>query len=369
MDKQEKALTEEPVKRESPKAEEPKYEREAVIPAEAPKRSFKQKVREAFTWKNILAWLKANSTTIIPVLGFALCILVFSIIPPIATGRTIWTPVFWKQFVERSITLMIISLGAIFIYSMGAMDISVGASAGVASIILALVSNATGHLFVGILVALLFTIVCAAINASVGEFLGLPAVIGSIFLMFFAGGIQAIYFTNVEGITLYGDYSLLKETWFQLTFLVIFGAITYYLFKFTRLGKYTRAIGTNETVAKQSGVNTWLYKFLAYSFLGLAVVLACVNSVNRVGTVNKSTGANYHMSIMIALILGGMPVSGGMKSRVSAAVIGTLIYNILETGLILSGVPASATMLVQSLILFGIIVLTCRRKEIKTLQR
>lgn len=219
------------------------------------------------------------------------------------------------------------------------------------------------------LVALVFTLVCAVINASVGEFLHLPAVIGSIFLMFFAGGIQAIYFTNTEAVTLYGDFSFLKETWFQITFLVIFGLITFYLFKFTRLGKYTRAIGTNETVARQSGVNTWLFKFLAYAFLGLAIVFACVNSVNRVGTVTKSTGANFHMSIMIALILGGMPVSGGMKSRVSSAVVGTMIFNILETGLILSGVPASATMLVQSVILFAIIVLTCRRKDIKTLQR
>lgn len=341
--------------------------REAVVPME--KTPWKQRIKEAFTWKNIVAWTKANITTIIPFVGFALCILVFSIVPPLVTGKTIWTKFFWKSFVERSITLMIISLGAIFIYSMGAMDISVGASAGVAAIIMTLVSNATGQLWVGILVALAFTLVCAVINASVGEFLHLPAVIGSIFLMFFAGGIQAIYFTNTEAVTLYGDFSFLKETWFQITFLVIFGLITFYLFKFTRLGKYTRAIGTNETVARQSGVNTWLFKFLAYAFLGLAIVFACVNSVNRVGTVTKSTGANFHMSIMIALILGGMPVSGGMKSRVSSAVVGTMIFNILETGLILSGVPASATMLVQSVILFAIIVLTCRRKDIKTLQR
>lgn len=345
----------------------PACERETVIPTE--KKPWKERLKEALTWKNIVAWGKANVTTIIPFVGFALCILVFSIVPPLATGKTIWTKFFWKSFVERSITLMIISLGAIFIYSMGAMDISVGASAGVAAIIMTLVSNATGHLWVGVFVALAFTIVCAVINASVGEFLHLPAVIGSIFLMFFAGGIQAIYFTGTEAVTLYGDFSFLKQTWFQITFLVVFACVTLYLFKFTRLGKYTRAIGTNETVARQSGVNTWLFKFFAYSFLGLAIVFACVNSVNRVGTVTKSTGANFHMSIMIALILGGMPVSGGMKSRVSSAVVGTMIYNILETGLILSGVPASATMLVQSIILFAIIVLTCRRKDIKTLQR
>jgi len=322
------------------------------------------KQKSKFSFKTILNWFKLNSGLIVPYLGLALCLIVFAIVPPFTTGNSIFTHAFIRVYINKSVTLLILTLGAIFIYSMGSMDISVGATAGVASIIMVSVSNATGNnIVLGMFVAILFTIVCAFINASVGEFLHLPSVIGSIFLMFFGGGIQALYFKDRTSITMYGNYDFVSQTWFKFLVVFIFFVITVYLFKFTKLGKYTRAIGTNEQVARQSGINVWVFKILAYSFLGIAVVIGSFFSLTREGVVTKSTGNDYHMQIMIALILGGMPLSGGMKSKVTAAIVGTLVYNILDTGLALCGVPSEISAVVQALVLFIIIVATCRKKS------
>lgn len=318
--------------------------------------------------KRALTWAKNNKSSIIPYFGLVLCLLIFSIVPPILGNGTMWTPIFMDTFINASLTLFIISLGAILIYSMGSMDISVGAMAGVISIVIPVVATASGSIFLGFLVGIIIAVVCAMINATIGEALHLPAVIGSIFLMFFAGGIQTLYFSSHDSVNLPNYYAIFKDPWFQAGFVVVFLALTFYLFKFTKLGKYTRAIGSNVTVARQSGVNVWLYKVLAYSYLGVAVVIASFFSIHRTITATVSTGSSYHMNIMLALILGGMPLSGGMKSRVSAAVIGTIVFNMLDFGLSKCLVPSSMIPFVKAFILFIIIVVTCRKKT-TTLQR
>ena len=47
------------------------------------------------------------------------------------------------------------------------------------------------------------------------------------------------------------------------------------------------------------------------------------------------------MNVMVALILGGMPLSGGMKSRVSCALAGSFTYALLAVGLPMLGVEAT----------------------------
>lgn len=74
------------------------------------------------------------------------------------------------------------------------------------------------------------------------------------------------------------------------------------------------------------------------------------------------------MDVMVALILGGMPLSGGMKSKVSAALIGSFTYVLLTNGLTLSGVAVSNVPLIKALI-FAVIVITTSRKKGSILPR
>ena len=70
------------------------------------------------------------------------------------------------------------------------------------------------------------------------------------------------------------------------------------------------------------------------------------------------------MDVMVALILGGMPLSGGMKSKVSAALIGSFSYILLTNGLTLSGVAANNVPLVKALIFAVIVIITSRKKGV-----
>ena len=83
----------------------------------------------------------------------------------------------------------------------------------------------------------------------------------------------------------------------------------------------------------------------------------------RTGAAGKGTGNGYAMDIMVALLLGGMPLSGGMRSKISSALVGSFTYVILSNGLTLAGVDISYMYVIKALIFVAIILITCRKKD------
>ena len=77
---------------------------------------------------------------------------------------------------------------------------------------------------------------------------------------------------------------------------------------------------------------------------------------------SDSTGTGFEMNVMVALILGGMPLSGGMKSKVSCAIVGSFTYALLSVGLPMLGVAANQVFVIKAVLFLIVVVLTCRKK-------
>ena len=77
------------------------------------------------------------------------------------------------------------------------------------------------------------------------------------------------------------------------------------------------------------------------------------------------------MNIMVALILGGMPISGGMKSRISAAVVGAglVTFSLLDVGLPMVGLPTRMTFIVKAIVFLIVVLITSRSKKTATLPK
>ena len=69
------------------------------------------------------------------------------------------------------------------------------------------------------------------------------------------------------------------------------------------------------------------------------------------------------MDVMICLILGGMPLSGGMVSKVRSALIGTFTYVLLTNNLTTMGVELNYINFVKAIIFIIIILITCRKNN------
>lgn len=307
-------------------------------------------------------FIKSNIFDIFSVMGLVLCIVIFTI----TSNGNLWNSYNISILIESVCVYMILALGALFVYSMGYMDVSVGVQLGVYSILMIFILNATGSMALAFITILVLALLCGAFNGAVAVWLGLPSIVTSLFLMFVFGGIQYILIeqtgSNMISVKNY-DISKFADSTVMIIAMVAVGLIVFYAFNFTKLGKYTRGIGSNETTTAQCGVNTTLWKVIAYMMFGVCVAIASVFLLARTGSAGKGTGSTYAMDIMLCIILGGMPLSGGMSSKVRSAVIGTLTYVLLSNGLTLSGVDIQTIHIIKAVIFLAIVLLTCRDKN------
>lgn len=266
----------------------------------------------------------------------------------------------------------IIALGAVFVYSMGYMDVSVGQQVGVYAILMIMITNAMGGTAAGVIVSFLvilaLALLCGAFNGAVAVWLKLPSIVTSLFLMFFFTGAQLLLVesTGTNSISIQATIKPADRSLYNVmlvTAIVVAALIVTYFFKFSKLGKYTRGIGANEVATAQCGINTTKWKVIAYMAFGACVAVGSFIMLTRTGSAGKGTGSGYAMDIMICLILGGMPLSGGMKSKVSSALVGTFTYVLLTNDLTTMGVDLNMINFVKAVIFIAIIMVTCRKKD------
>ena len=309
-------------------------------------------------------WLKAHGSAIASLGGLVFCIIFFTIGTGIK-GESIWSASKLSTLICDVIVTALMAVGAVFIYSLGNMDVSIGRQVGLYSTLLVLIGNATGSLLLGILACIVIAVIIGIINGAAGELLHMYSVISSVVFMMVISGITTIIYSNVgsKNIILSGiDLSFFRSPLNMVIVLVIEYLIIGYFFYFTKFGKYARAIGANQRAAAQSGVNIIKYRVIPYIFLAFCLVTASLFQMGYTGAASDATGTGFEMNVMVALILGGMPLKGGMKSRLSCAVIGALTFSLLAVGLPIIGVPTRMTFMIKALIFLVVVLITCRQK-------
>ena len=233
------------------------------------------------------------------------------------------------------------------------MDISVGAQMSLYTILLVHIYNINDStaisVFIGFILILILSLISGFINSVVASVLKIIPIITSLFLMFLLLGISAAVFQTWSpyseamafqaGIASETHFAIFREPWMQVLILIITIIIFTYLFNYTKIGKYARAIGANANCATQSGINSTKYKLVAYLVFAVSIAIASFVFVANNGTTTHSSGAGYEMKIMVCLILGGMPLTGGMRSRISSAVVGGFTYALISRSFVFLGYP------------------------------
>ena len=311
-------------------------------------------------------WLKKNVEAIASVGGLVFCVIFFTIMTQIK-GESIWSASKLSTLMSDVIVTALMSVGAVFIYSLGNMDVSIGKQIGLYSTLLVLITNASGSLPLAIVACLAIALVIAVINGAAGELLHMYSVISSVVFMMVLSGISTIIYSAVgtRNISMNAgiDLHLFKEPWFMVVVLAVETLIISYFFYFTKYGKYARAIGANQLATSQSGVNIIKYRVIPYVFMAFCLVAAALFQMGYTGAASDSTGTGFEMNVMVSLILGGMPLKGGMKSKVSCAIVGSFTYSLLAVGLPIIGVPTNATFMVKAVIFVLVVLITCRQKS------
>lgn len=149
---------------------------------------------------------------------------------------------------------------------------------------------------------------------------------------------------------------------FMLTFTIVIFVVAYLAFTYTGLESRLKAIGAGETAARFAGIRVDRTKMLIYMTAGCITGLAAfINSV-KVGSVTSTAGNQLETQIMIALVLGGMPVNGGAKVRFYNIILGVMTYKVLSSGLVMLMIPTQLQQLILGIIFLIEVALFSDRK-------
>ena len=296
-----------------------------------------------------------------PLLGFVAIVLIFSIL----TGGKIIAASNLSLMLSNVFVLMIASTGVFFIMTVGGLDFSQGSVLGLSSIIFCWVSQ------YNIPLAVLSSVAAGAAMGAFNGFFHVKFKIASFIVTmcsqyFFRGLCK--YITTKGPVPASLQVLDLDRTGFKMTLMLIVLVVAFLIWHFTRVGFDLRAIGAGETAARFSGSRPDFTKFMVYVASGAITGFASFINVVRVGSITGTAGRQLETQILIALVLGGMPISGGARARFSNIIIGTLTYCVLEKSLPMV-FPVSATQqLVKGIIFLIVVALTIDHQSLKVIK-
>ncbi|MBQ3759821.1 MAG: ABC transporter permease, partial [Synergistaceae bacterium] len=254
---------------------------------------------------------------------------------------------------------MIVATGVFFVMTLGSIDFTEGSTLGVASIVVSVLS------FHSIALAIIGGILTGAAIGAVNGFFHvkfrLQSFIVTICTMYLFRGVCA-YFTTETAIPASAAIKALDSDNLKIGITVAVLVVAFFLFKFTRIGNDVKAVGSGETAAKFSGVRTDRVKFLAFVAAGALTGLAAFVNVIKVGSITSTAGNQLETQILISLVLGGLPITGGAKVRFSNIVVGTLMYTVLNNGLVMLGFESATQQLIKGIVFLIFVALTIDRK-------
>lgn len=321
-------------------------------------------------------WIHDHLNDMIAYSGLIFCFLIFTILAKVIKDVNMLdtSGLAFKSILRDGVIYSVLSIGAVFVYSLGSKDISVGAQISLYSLILIYVYNkngsTVGSIVLGFFIILVISMVCGAINSVLAVVLKIKSVISSLVLQVTLKGITALLFIAwnpnseamafVSGVASTTYFGIFRESWMQVLILVVLVLIYSFLFNYTKIGKYTKAAGANSICARHAGVNITKYRMLAYVVFALSISIATVIYVACNGSTTTEAGNGYEMKVMICIILGGMPLEGGMKSKISSAVVGAFTYALISRSFVYLGVPDNFTLLFIAFIYILVVSITCR---------
>jgi ribose transport system permease protein len=201
------------------------------------------------------------------------------------------------------------------------------------------------------------------VTATAKNYLRLDPFIASMCVGNIAQGIVIAATKNGKITFRYSDAPWLNLVSSKILVLMILVAVGYVLFNYTIFGKSLKAMGGSQIVSRISGINVKKNTYLAYMSLGIAAAIGGLFTVARVGAVDPSIGSSMNLNIMIAIVLGGFPLSGGANARYSAPLIGALMVTVLTNGLAMMGQANALGYGIKGFLFLMVVALTYERSK------
>lgn len=262
---------------------------------------------------------------------------------------------------NRGTPVALLSLGMVLVIATRGIDLSVGAVMAISGAIAA--SLADNHSLVVVLAAALGTgLICGLWNGFLVAVLGMQPIVATLILMVAGRGIaqlitegRIVTFSSPDLVWL-GNGSILGvpvPVAIALGMLILTGAVV----RGSALGLLIEATGGNARASELAGVGTRAMILAVYVWCGVCAALAgVIAAADIMGADANNAGLWLELDAILAVVIGGTSLFGGRFSLV-LAVLGALIIQTMNTGILLSGYPPEFNLLVKALVVLAVLLL------------
>jgi ribose/xylose/arabinose/galactoside ABC-type transport system permease subunit len=267
---------------------------------------------------------------------------------------------------SRSSVNGIIAMGMTAVIISGGIDLSVGSMMAVSGMVAGLIMTKDGSIiptpglmWLGTLAGLATGLSCGLLNGGLITRLNLPPFIVTLGTMSAFRGISYVMndgmMFDVPTYTFLGQSTVAGVPVNVLIFLAI-ALLGFFILRYTPLGRYTYAIGSNRQAAYHAGVNVNRNLLIIYALTGLFVGLAAMIATSRTVSAQPTAGVSLELDVIAAVVIGGASLSGG-RGTVVGTIIGTLLISFLRNGLTLLGISTNIQLVVIGAIIIGAVAI------------
>jgi simple sugar transport system permease protein len=237
-------------------------------------------------------------------------------------------------------------------------DLSVGAIMAVCGAVAATMVVAGYPTPIAVVAALAVGLVCGLWNGFLVAVLDIQPIVATLVLMVAGRGIAQlitegyIVTFNDPALIFIGTGSFLGFPMAAVIALVLMILVTL-LVKRTALGLFIQAIGVNRAAASLAGIHSRMLLMLVYALSGFCAAIAgIIVAADIRGADANNSGLWLELDAILAVVIGGTSLLGGRFS-IPMAVVGALIIQAMNTGILVSGFRPEFNLIVKA----GMIIL------------
>lgn len=303
--------------------------------------------------------LKGLLTTLVSLAGLILVVVVFEV----WTQGRLLSPDNMQSMINQFTLTAIVAIGATCTYGVGNFDVSLGACVCGAAVAAGYVAIATGSLILGLLVCIAVSLILGIIKGVMAAYVQVPyfifsVVLGSVIsaaVLAIMGSETTLYLSNAAKPI--REFTYTQLTAINLVVILVYFCIGVFLFRYSGFGIRIKMLGGNEVAARQAGINVVRTRIFAFLWASVGIALGAFLLMLRSQVVAYNTASTTGTDVMVAITLGGMALSGGPKTKISAGLIGAVTIIVLNSGLAIVGLDVGERELIRGVIFLAVVAI------------
>ncbi|SDO01681.1 ribose transport system permease protein [Klenkia soli] len=271
-----------------------------------------------------------------------------------------------RAIVEQASIPLVLAMGSTLVVLLGSVDLSVEgvmAACGLTFVLLASNNRNDNDLgWLAFVIAIGVGAVFGVVNGLIHTRIRVPSFMVTLGTWFIGLGMATVLFgTTTPQLQDQTFRAWAGGRWLGVPVVIVFAALVtvgaFVVCRYSKLGRYTYAIGGDEAVSRVAGIPVNRFKVIVFCLAGALSGLGGVLATIRLGVGDVSVGSGQLFLTLSAVVLGGTLLSGGRGGPLHTLV-GVLILVVLGNGLLLSGANPYVQQAAQGLVIVIAVIAT-----------